>query len=259
MTELVYQDSTKSIVRAQEEKGEICRLRWDLVELTNYLGEENLRGGILTHNLTRCIEVGVGTAWDGLEMLTALKRPNGKPVFAPENLWAIDPSSINPFQIMAKENPELLLRITANGWFVEDTVQKVKEGVIKPFDLLFAKGVVSHGGTRFLSGTQIDYKGGKRALEKNLGIIFKTIEAMRDCLSDNPNAVMVLSTTTHSSILPFRQQDLKLIGLDPVHIHQQKGQGAILFQPFQNAGIYPENPEEKIFDLVICRKTPIKT
>jgi hypothetical protein len=241
-------------IQAQEERGEICRLRWDLIELTQFLGKENLRDGILAYKLARCVEVGVGTAWDGLEMLTALKTPDGKPVFTPDNLWAVDPSSQDFIRLMAKEEPRLLAKITAKRWLVEDVAQKVKEGVIEPLDLLIAKGVVSFGGASFLSG--ITSSNSQRMLEKELAVIFKTIEAMKDCLSDNSSSVMVLSTTTHSSILPFRQQDLRKIGLEPVHIREQKGEGAGLFKIFQRAGVYPKEPGEKIFDLAICKKAP---
>lgn len=236
------------MVQREREEGQICRLGRGLVELTNYLGRGNLKDGIIGGSLFRCLEVGPGQTTDTLEALSLLTS-DGHPVYSPENLWAVDPfinlsKTLSTVPYLAG----LKGRFTFKMWSAEETANAVARREIPPFDLVIAKGVVSHGGINYLGVS-------REALEEGLEAVFSVIRSMRRCLSDNPNAVMLLATTTFDSILPFREQELEKLGLSVVYAHTQTGKGAMLIREYQEAGIYVDTKKKEIIDLVICKKS----
>lgn len=230
-------------------RGDISCLRTDLIALTRYLGEDNLRDVIQGDGLNRCLEVGAGTRLDALEMLAELRDVDGVPVYSPDGLWVVDPK-VDIFTMASHSSyGDLRDRLTIKRCPAEQIRDGVLKGDTPSFNLVFSRGVVSRGG---ISSIPTARRGETpEILQKNLREAGFLIGTMEQCLDNE--GLMVLSTSTNYSILPFPRKELERLGLKVVHSHTA-GEGAALFKEYIQAGIYPETPREEIFDLVICKR-----
>ena len=144
-------------------------------------------------------------------------------------------------------------RVTWLPLCVEDVAGEVLSRKIIPFDLVLARGVVSNGGLQYINSYSRLKEGTRERMIEDLNKAFEIISAMANCLSDKPNALIVLDTVTDCSCLPFTRSKLEELGLEVVFSEKSNESGRTIFSAYQKAGIYRQDYQE-VFDLVICRK-----
>lgn len=232
-------------------EGKQGALRRDLELLRLHLGGKPLVEGLLPHGIHRVVEVGVGVGTKedltGILQLAGLTL-NSRPYFAKDDLLAIDPDFffINQSKYLG-EVAFWIDRFTREQMSVETLAELIRRGEQKPFDLVFSKGAVSIGGAVYnLPNEVVDVD---KAREFALGII----PAMRDCLSLNPQALLMICTKYGDTFLPFDRTDLLNLGLKPVKFKTAEGSSVDTYKlSLRSRGLDPGSFD--FYNIVICQR-----
>lgn len=234
-------------------EGQRGYLREDLESLREYLEQTTsaagLAEGLVQAGIRRVMEVGIdgGREYYAIKNLIALQTKSGAPLFNPRDLWAIDPVLMQEDYLHYLDVLRGFVDRFSRGRIkVEVMAEQIEKGDIPPFDLVFAKGVVTIG--NLFDGSQPIEEWRKEG--SNI------IRAMQACLTpNNPNAMLLISTKYMGSLLPYCRQDFDNLGLEVVHFEPTNGEQAdVLLNLFQQIGIFPTDPDQPFFRSVICKR-----
>lgn len=225
-------------------------LREDLEILRQYLQEttdaEGLAVGLTRAGLKRVMEVGTYLDFEAIKELCALQIGE-RTLFRKEDIWAIDPNlwSDNELRFISRLDG-FMDRFSRNQCRTEIIMANVQQGLLLPFDLVFAKGVASIG---YLTGLDNE-------IEEWTEDGREIIRSMRDCLNpENPNALLMISTKYNDKVIPYCRQDLDKLGLETVYHEPANGRDAEQWiRIFKEFGHFPNDPDESFSRSVICKR-----
>lgn len=231
------------------EEGHVHFTRSDLASLTRCFGEKYLAEAVLKSGFERFLEVGPGQEYRALRELATVKA-GGRQILPEGAVWGADPEYGSPsvrgssaFAIAQRVGVQLEPKS------VEEISLLIRAGQIAPFQFVFCRGVASMGGM----GDYFFSSSGQRmsqGVEKCLGII----RNMTRCLDQSPESLIMVSTKLLHSCLPFREEELRRIGLEVVYADLPGLEGELPFERLVLAGVYPETPKEDLFQLAICKR-----
>lgn len=220
----------------------------ELATLTRYLGHPTLGEGLTRTGIKRCLEVGVGigTGIDSTPIMhVARLHFNGQALFAPRDVWAIDPALRTDRELLAvgrlRQHKDLFLRIPIS---VEELREQIMKGAVPPFDLVVSTGVVAVGSSTFFLDEKQGYKNG-----------LEIIKAMKDCLNlKNPNAVIALFDYYYDRFIPCAPSHIEELGVKIVYGKQSEDNAATKTwqRILKNEGLVPPT-EETFYSEIICK------
>jgi len=222
-------------------------LRGDLRSLALHF-KEPLVDGLLHNNVQRVLEVGVGGNFEAMKQLS-YQSQEGKPFFASHDIWAIDPDiHSEEFLRYLPKLSDYLHRFTRSEIDLEALAGTIKCGYIPPFDLIFSKGVVSHG----------SYVLGHGSVEERRAIGMGLIGSMRDCLNPiNTDALLMVCAMHYDECLQYCKTDFEDLGLMVVHSETTTDPISVnSVSALQEKGIFRGDLEGVPYNLVICKKLP---
>lgn len=178
---------------------------------------------------TRFLEAGVGALYREPRQLDVVNQiirigDDDRPFFQPADIVVCDPAIAPDLFLQGIYPDQFLASFSRERETVEIVAEGVLAGKVKPFDIIYSRGVVSIGGI-------IDRYGGRPGLDYYREKALPTVKAMADCLNPaNPNAVLFMSTLTDLGFLPFTEFDLTKMGLrvSPPFAEECDGNGSLI-------------------------------
>lgn len=222
-------------------------LRGDLRSLDFYFGQP-MADGFLRRNVRRVLEVGIGEDYEAVKQLSYQSR-DGNPLFARDDLWAIDPRLRDEdFLRHVSKLRGYLDKFTREGTDIETFASKIQAGEIPPFDFIFSKGLVSYGSEVLGDGSTAERRGNGLRL----------VASMRDCLNPaNTDAMLMIGTQHYEELLPYCVKDFEELGLGVVYSETTDDFLSVhVASDYRENGVFRDHPEGVAYNLVICKKLP---